>query len=86
MVPNLKVMVVAAIFKSRLKKMPLQEKLKYLCNQLEVASKIKHAVTTLVYTFYGVKISKFLKKWRLKASSAPLKHQVLKCCLSPIIV
>ena len=35
----------------------LQEKFKYLCNQVEVSSKIKHVVTT--YTSYGIKISTF---------------------------
>ena len=40
----------------------LQEKFTYLRNQVEVASKIKHAVTAPVYDSNGIKISIFLKK------------------------
>ena len=60
MVQNSTVKTVAAIFKSRLLKMAAARKCQI--NQVEVASKIKHAVTTLVYTSYGIKISTFFEK------------------------
>ena len=37
-------------------------KIQYFCNQVEVAGKIKHAVTTWVCTSYGINISFFLEK------------------------
>ena len=59
MEPNSTVMTVVVIFKSRVLKMPLQEKFTYLH---EVTSKIKHVVTLYVYASNGIKISTFLKK------------------------
>ena len=46
MVPNLTVMTVAAIFKSRLLKMATERKYQISYNWVEVANKIEHAVTT----------------------------------------
>ena len=43
--PNSTVMTVAAILRSRLLKMATERKI-HLCNRVEVASKIEHAVTT----------------------------------------
>ena len=83
MVPNSTAMSVVAIFKSRLLKMTLQEKFEYLCNQVEAASNIKHAVTTKVMTSYGIKISTFFEKkkiggWVLKLSSVPLTLETVQ--------
>ena len=48
--------------KSTFKNGHWKKKIIYLCNWVEVASKIEHAVTTYVYTSNGIKISTFLKK------------------------
>ena len=45
MVPNSTVMTVAAIFQSRLLEMAAARKIQISLNQVEVASKIKNAVT-----------------------------------------
>ena len=52
MMPNSTVMTMVAIFKSQLLKWLLQEKFKYFCNQIEVASEIKHAVTIMYFLWY----------------------------------
>ena len=62
MVQNSTVVTVASTFKSRLKWL-LEEKFEYLCNQNEVASKIKHAFTIdLHFTYYGIKSQLSWKK------------------------
>ena len=77
MVPNSTVMTVAIIFKSWFLKLATKRKIPIFCNQVEVASKIKHVVATsryIVYTSDGIKISvNFFENnrgMRLKLSSA----------------
>ena len=50
-------------------------KFKYLCNQTEVTSKIRHAVTTYVCTSYGSKIIFFF----LKKSGEGNEAEVVQC-------
>ena len=89
MVPNSIVMTVAAIFKSRLLKWLLKETFIYLCYWVEVASKIKHAVTTYVNTSNGIRSQLFNKKnrgMRLKLSSAPLTLKWSRYCALLLVV
>ena len=76
MVPKSKVMTVAAIIKVAFWNWLLQEKFKYLWNQVYLARKIKHAVTTwIMYTFLMVWESQLF--WKEKKSRN--EAEVVQC-------